>query len=43
MGILIPVVIVVISILVIRFFGAWMFRIDVVIDELKKINKQLNK
>ena len=31
------------AILLIRLFGAWMFRIDVVIDELKKINKHLNK
>ena len=29
----------VIGVLVLRAVGAWMFRIDVVIDELKKLNK----
>lgn len=29
------------AILAIRFFGAWMLRINDVIDELKEINKQL--
>ena len=29
------------SILAIRLFGSWMFRINIVIDELKEINKQL--
>ena len=37
------IVIMIVSILALRFLGSWMFRIDRVIDELKKINKQLNK
>lgn len=32
----------IVIILVIRAFGAWMLRINVVIDELKKINKKLD-
>ena len=33
---------IVLGVLIIRLFGAWMLRIDVVIKELKEINKQLN-
>lgn len=33
--------IIILSVLIFRLFGAWMFRIDVVIKELKKINKNL--
>jgi len=32
---------VVIAVLIVRAFGAWMFRINEVIDELKKINEKL--
>ena len=32
---------IVLGVLIIRLFGAWMLRIDVVIKELKEINKQL--
>lgn len=28
---------------VMRLFGAWMFRINDVIDELKKVNRKLSK
>ncbi len=34
---------VILAVLIVRLFGAWMLRIDVVIKELKQINKQLNK
>ena len=29
------------AVLIVRLYGAWMLRIDVVIKELKEINKQL--
>ncbi len=32
---------IILAVLIIRLFGAWMLRIDVVIKELKEINKQL--
>jgi uncharacterized protein YoxC len=41
-GIMIGIAIFIISILLIRWIGAWMLRIDEVIKELKKINKSIN-
>jgi uncharacterized membrane-anchored protein YhcB (DUF1043 family) len=32
---------VILAVLIVRLFGAWMLRIDVVIKELKQINEQL--
>jgi len=36
---LIGIFFIIVGILVIRAVGSWMLRIDVVIDELKKLNK----
>lgn len=35
--------IIIVIFLLVRLFGAWMLRINDVIDELKKINAKLNK
>ena len=41
-GIIVGLVVFIVFILLIRWIGAWMLRIDEVITELKRINKSIN-
>ena len=40
---LIPIAIIIVVFMLFRLFGAWMFRINDVVNQLEKINYQLNK
>lgn len=42
-AVLIPIAIIIVVFMLFRLFGAWMFRINDVINQLEKINYQLNK
>ena len=43
MELLIPIIIAIVTLFLIRAFGAWMLRIDEVIAELGKLNLKLDK